>query len=90
MAESEEARNKTPILKAFDTRCSTSATARLRWTTNGENERAQTAKADVALHSELMDDLHEVIHFSVYGRFAAFQMLLHGDASKIGQDHLRK
>jgi hypothetical protein len=90
MAESEEARNKAPILKVFDTRCSTSATARLRWTTNGENERAQTAKGEGALHSELVDDLHEVIHFSVHGRFAAFQMLLHGDAGKIGQDHLRK
>jgi hypothetical protein len=89
MAESEEARNKTPILKAFGTRSSTSETARLRWATNGENERAQRANAQVASHSELMDELHEVIHFSVHGRFAAFQMLLHGDASKIGQDHLR-
>jgi len=39
--------------------------------------------------SQLADDLHELVHFSVHGRVADFQMLLHADADKEGQDHLR-
>ena len=48
------------------------------------------AKTGAAFDSELADDLHEVVHFSVKGRFAAFQMLLHGDAGIEGQDHFRQ
>jgi hypothetical protein len=51
---------------------------------------AQTPKAGAAFDSELANDLHEVVHFSVHGRFAAFQMLLHADAGKEGQDHFRQ
>jgi NADP-dependent 3-hydroxy acid dehydrogenase YdfG len=40
--------------------------------------------------SQLADDLHEVVDFSVRGRLADFQVLLHGDAGKEGQDHLRE
>ena len=32
--------------------------------------------------SQLADDLHEVVHFSVHGRLADFQMLLHADAGE--------
>src|ERR1700730_5316402 len=38
--------------------------------------------------SQLSDDLHEVVYFSVHGRLADFQMLLHANAGKEGQDHL--
>ena len=38
--------------------------------------------------SQLADGLHEVVHFSVHGRLADFQVLLHADAGKEGQDHL--
>ena len=40
--------------------------------------------------SQLADDLYEIVHFSVHGRLADFQMLLHGDAGKESQDHLRE
>jgi hypothetical protein len=38
--------------------------------------------------SQVSDDLHEVVYFSVHGRLADFQMLLHTNAGKEGQDHL--
>ena len=38
--------------------------------------------------SQLSNDLHEVVYFSVHCRFADFQMLLHADAGKEGHDHL--
>jgi hypothetical protein len=38
--------------------------------------------------SQLSDDLHEVVYFSVHGRLADVQVLLHADAGKEGQDHL--
>ena len=38
--------------------------------------------------SQLADGLHEVLHFSVHGRLADSQVLLHADAGKEGQDHL--
>jgi uncharacterized oxidoreductase len=38
--------------------------------------------------SQLADGLHEVVHFSVHGRLADSQVLLHADAGKEGQDHL--
>ena len=38
--------------------------------------------------SQLADGLHEVVHFSVHGRLADVQMLLHANAGKEGQDHL--
>src|SRR5216683_5180680 len=38
--------------------------------------------------SQLADHLHEVFDFSVHGRLADVQVLLHGDAGKEGQDHL--
>jgi len=38
--------------------------------------------------SQLADHLHEVVDFSVHGRLADVQVLLHGDAGKEGQDHL--
>src|ERR1700730_8996356 len=38
--------------------------------------------------SQLADDLHEVVHFSVRGRRADFQVLLHADAGKEVRDHL--
>jgi hypothetical protein len=43
-----------------------------------------------AADSQFADDLHEVVHFSVLGRFADFQVLFHADAGKEGQDHLRE
>jgi hypothetical protein len=52
-----------------------------------ELERLHTAKTRGACDSELVDDLHELIHFSVHGRLAVFQMLLHADAGKEGQDY---
>jgi hypothetical protein len=41
-----------------------------------------------AADSQLADDLHEVVHFSVHGRPAHSQVLLHADAGEEGQDHL--
>jgi hypothetical protein len=38
--------------------------------------------------SQLSDDLHEVVYFSVHGRLTDFQMVLHANAGKEGQDHL--
>src|SRR6266446_1976638 len=38
--------------------------------------------------SQLADHLHEVVDFSVHGRLADVQVLLHRDAGKEGQDHL--
>jgi hypothetical protein len=38
--------------------------------------------------SQLADGLHEVVYFSVHGRLADSQVLLHTDAGKEGQDHL--
>src|ERR1700719_136711 len=40
--------------------------------------------------SQFTDDLHEGVHFSIHGRFGAFQVLLHADAREEGQDHLRQ
>ena len=40
--------------------------------------------------SQLADDAHKVAHFSVRGRLTAFQVLLHADAGKEGQDHLKR
>ncbi len=38
--------------------------------------------------SQLSDDLHEVVYFSVHCRLADIQMVLHADAGKEGHDHL--
>jgi hypothetical protein len=40
--------------------------------------------ARTARDSQLADDLHEVLHFSVQGRLADSQVLLHANASKEG------
>src|SRR6202162_1471845 len=40
--------------------------------------------------SQLADNPHELFHFSVHRGLAAFEMLLHADARKEGQDHLRE
>ena len=37
--------------------------------------------------SQPANDLHEVVHFSVRGRLANFQVLLHADAGEEGQNH---
>ena len=41
-------------------------------------------------NSELADDFHEVVHFSIHGSSTHSEVLLHTDASKEGQDHLRE
>jgi hypothetical protein len=64
MAEAKEARNRR-WLRRHSKRYSTSVN---KW----RNERVQMARAEVAFDSELADDLHEVVHFSVHGRFADF------------------
>src|ERR1700730_7942687 len=38
--------------------------------------------------SQVSDDLHEVVYLSVHGRLADFQVLLHANARKEGQQHL--
>src|ERR1700676_83627 len=40
--------------------------------------------------SQLADDFHEIVHLSVHGCLADFQVLLHADAGKERQDHLRE
>jgi len=37
---------------------------------------------------QLPDGFHEVVHFSVHGRLADSQVLLHADAGIEGQDYL--
>src|SRR5215469_8443242 len=41
-------------------------------------------------NSQLADDFHEVFHFSIDGCSTHSEVLLHADASKEGQDHLRE
>ena len=42
------------------------------------------------MNSQLADDFHEVFHFSIDGCSTHSEVLLHADASKEGQDHLRE
>ena len=46
--------------------------------------------ACAAADSQLAYNAHEVVHFFVRGRFAGFEVLLHADAGKEGQDHFRQ
>jgi hypothetical protein len=56
--------------------------------------RVRPIRGEVVLrgtaNSQLADGLHEVVHFSVHGRLADSQVLLHADAGKEGQDHICK
>ena|ERR1700686_2726871 len=53
-------------------------------------KRGADAEGGSSFDSEVPGDLHKIVHFSVHRRLAAFQVLLHADAGKEGQDHLRK